>query len=653
MSIKLQLPRMMDMRPRLTVMGIGGAGCNAINNMIASGLTGVDFIVANTDAQALSSSSAERRVQLGATLTEGLGAGSKPEVGEAAAEEAIEDLKAQIVGSHMLFVAAGMGGGTGTGAAAVVARAARELGILTVAIVTKPFQFEGARRQRIAEIGIEELRQYVDTLIVIPNQNLFRVATERTTFAEAFVLADQVLYSGVACIVDLIIKEGLINLDFADVRTVLAGMGTAMMGTGEASGTRRAIEAAEEAIANPLLDDVSLRGARGLLLSISGGRDLTLYEVDEAASRVRAEVDPEANIIVGATFDESLGDHVRVSIVASGMMRQTAMATPSSVAPPVQSASPFSSGSPVQAATSAQPAAPSHQSAPAMFDIPHDGHDQMPATLAQTVRPPQHNTQPQPQSPSRPVHSGGPSSAGPSPDPQYSDARYYSDGRSSDAPPRGNAFDGLAETEMQRRLSAAIEMPLMEEFAAAHHGYDGQSEAASSAGQGSPGTWRQGGVTIEETSPLGLQAGAAGSDRPSRVPASAQPVRTDEPPFMPELPAEARRQPPRRMPEIEEFPPLAQREFHGRNEQPKKPGLFERLAGMGRRSDDGGRRTDDSRDSRHGEAFDGHAPHGNRNDSSVNARQTAPGSTGTGPRNSARQTHQDVDMPAVLRKDRR
>jgi len=397
MSIKLQLPRMMDMRPRLTVMGIGGAGCNAINNMIASGLTGVDFIVANTDAQALSSSSAERRVQLGAALTEGLGAGSKPEVGEAAAEEAIEELKAQIVGSHMLFVAAGMGGGTGTGAAAVVARAARELGILTVAIVTKPFQFEGARRQRIAEIGIEELRQYVDTLIVIPNQNLFRVATERTTFAEAFVLADQVLYSGVACIVDLIIKEGLINLDFADVRTVLAGMGTAMMGTGEASGTRRAIEAAEEAIANPLLDDVSLRGARGLLLSISGGRDLTLYEVDEAASRVRAEVDPEANIIVGATFDESLGDHVRVSIVASGMMRQAAVAPTFSVAPqPVQSTPPFSSGSPVQAATSAQPV-------PAMFDIPHDGHDQMQATSAQTVRAPQHNTQPQPQSPSRPV----------------------------------------------------------------------------------------------------------------------------------------------------------------------------------------------------------------------------------------------------------
>ena len=322
MSIKLQLPKLSDMRPRLTVIGVGGAGCNAINNMIAAGLTGVDFIVANTDAQALSASSAEHRVQLGVTLTEGLGAGSKPEIGEAAAEEAIEDLRSQIAGSHMVFIAAGMGGGTGTGAAAVIARVARDLGVLTVGIVTKPFHFEGTRRMRIADIGVAELKKYVDTLIVIPNQNLFRVANERTTFAEAFVLADQVLYSGVACIVDLIIKEGLINLDFADVRTVMTGMGTAMMGTGEASGERRAIMAAEEAIANPLLDDVTLRGARGLLLSISGGRNLTLYEVDEAASRVRQEVDPEANIIVGATFDESLGDRIRVSIVASGMLRQ-------------------------------------------------------------------------------------------------------------------------------------------------------------------------------------------------------------------------------------------------------------------------------------------------------------------------------------------
>ncbi len=321
MSIKLQLPKLNDLKPRIRVIGVGGAGCNAINNMIDAGLIGVEFVVANTDAQALAASHAEHRLQLGATLTEGLGAGSKPEIGQAAAEEAYEDIRQQIAGSHMVFIAAGMGGGTGTGAAAVIARAAKELGILVVGVVTKPFQFEGVRRQRIAELGITELKKFVDTLIVIPNQNLFRIASDRTTFAEAFVLADQVLYSGVACIVDLIIKEGLINLDFADVRTVMSGMGTAMMGTGEASGESRAILAAEEAISNPLLDDVSLAGARGLLLSITGGTNLTLYEVDEAASRVRQEVDPEANIIVGATFDETLGDRVRVSIVASGMAR--------------------------------------------------------------------------------------------------------------------------------------------------------------------------------------------------------------------------------------------------------------------------------------------------------------------------------------------
>jgi len=319
MSIDLQLPKLTDLRPRLTVIGVGGAGCNAINNMISAGLTGVDFVAANTDAQALATSSAEHRIQLGINLTEGLGAGARPEIGQAAAEEAIEEIRAQITGSHMVFLAAGMGGGTGTGAASVIARVSRELGILTVGVVTKPFQFEGSRRARMAEAGIAELRKNVDTLIVIPNQNLFRIANERTTFAEAFMLADQVLYSGVACIVDLIVKEGLINLDFADVRAVMSGMGDAMMGTGEAEGERRAIMAAEEAIFNPLLDDVSLQGAKGLLLSISGGPNLTLYEVDEAATRVRKEVDPDANIIVGATFDESLGDRVRVSIVASGM----------------------------------------------------------------------------------------------------------------------------------------------------------------------------------------------------------------------------------------------------------------------------------------------------------------------------------------------
>jgi cell division protein FtsZ len=324
MSIKLQLPKLVDAKPRITVIGVGGAGCNAVNNMIAAGLQGVQFVVANTDAQSLEASSAEHRIQLGVNLTEGLGAGARPEIGEAAAEEAIEELRTHIAGAHMVFIAAGMGGGTGTGAAAVIARIARELGALTVGVVCKPFQFEGARRMRIADAGVESLRHLVDTLIVIPNQNLFRIANERTTFAEAFVLADQVLYSGVACIVELVLKEGLINLDFADVRTVMSGMGTAMMGTGEATGDRRAVLAAEEAVANPLLDDVTLKGARGLLLSISGGRDMTLYEVDEAASRIRQEVDPDANIIVGATFDEQLGDRLRVSIVASGMVPRAA-----------------------------------------------------------------------------------------------------------------------------------------------------------------------------------------------------------------------------------------------------------------------------------------------------------------------------------------
>jgi cell division protein FtsZ len=287
------------MRPRIAVIGVGGAGGNAVNNMISAGLEGAEFMVANTDAQALQAAGTEKRIQLGPSLTEGLGAGSKPEIGEAAAEEAIEEIRSAVTGCHMVFIAAGMGGGTGTGAASVIARVAREFGILTVAVVTKPFQFEGSRRMRVAEAGIAELRKHVDTLLVIPNQNLFRIATDRTTFAEAFVLADQVLYSGIACIVDLIVKEGLINLDLADVKTVLGGMGTAMMGTGEASGEQRAIVASEEAIVNPLLDDTSLKGARSLLLSITGGRDLTLWEVDEAANRVRQEVDPDANIIVG------------------------------------------------------------------------------------------------------------------------------------------------------------------------------------------------------------------------------------------------------------------------------------------------------------------------------------------------------------------
>jgi cell division protein FtsZ len=319
MTINLRVPDLTELKPRITVFGVGGAGGNAVNNMIECGLKGVEFVVANTDAQALASSAAERRIQMGANVTEGLGAGSKPEVGAAAAEEAMADIKAHLVGCHMAFITAGMGGGTGTGAAPVIARASREEGILTVGVVTKPFQFEGSRRLRAAETGIDELQKYVDTLLIIPNQNLFRVANEKTTFTDAFAMADDVLRAGVSCITDLMVKEGLINLDFADVRTIMAGMGKAMMGTGESSGDRRAIEAAEAAISNPLLDDVCMKGASGLLVSITGGNDLTLYEVDEAASRIRAEADPDANIIVGATYDDELDGSIRVSVVATGI----------------------------------------------------------------------------------------------------------------------------------------------------------------------------------------------------------------------------------------------------------------------------------------------------------------------------------------------
>jgi cell division protein FtsZ len=319
MTINLQKPDITELKPRITVFGVGGGGGNAVNNMINAGLRGVEFVVANTDAQALTMSRSERLIQLGAHVTEGLGAGSQPEVGRAAAEECIDEIVDHLAGTHMCFVTAGMGGGTGTGAAPVVARAAREKGILTVGVVTKPFHFEGQRRMKTADIGIEELQKNVDTLIVIPNQNLFRIANDKTTFADAFSMADQVLYSGVACITDLMVKEGLINLDFADVRSVMREMGKAMMGTGEASGEGRAMAAAEAAIANPLLDESSMKGARGLLISITGGRDLTLFEVDEAATRIREEVDQDANIILGATFDEELEGVIRVSVVATGI----------------------------------------------------------------------------------------------------------------------------------------------------------------------------------------------------------------------------------------------------------------------------------------------------------------------------------------------
>jgi cell division protein FtsZ len=322
MTINLKMPDITELKPRITVFGVGGAGGNAVNNMITAGLQGCDFVCANTDAQALSLAKSERIIQMGIAVTEGLGAGSQPEVGRAAAEEVIDEINDHLAGSHMVFITAGMGGGTGTGAAPVIARAAREMGILTVGVVTKPFQFEGQRRMRVAEAGIEDLQKSVDTLIVIPNQNLFRVANEKTTFADAFAMADQVLYSGVACITDLMVKEGLINLDFADVRSIMRGMGKAMMGTGEASGDKRASQAAEAAISNPLLDETSMKGARGLLISITGGKDLTLFELDEAATRIREEVDPDANIILGATFDDGLEGIIRVSVVATGIDKE-------------------------------------------------------------------------------------------------------------------------------------------------------------------------------------------------------------------------------------------------------------------------------------------------------------------------------------------
>jgi cell division protein FtsZ len=361
MTINLNIPDIRELKPRITVFGVGGAGGNAVNNMITAGLQGVDFVVANTDAQALTMSKAERVIQMGVQVTEGLGAGSQPDVGRAAAEEVIDEIRDHLSGAHMVFVTAGMGGGTGTGAAPVIAKTARELGILTVGVVTKPFHFEGQRRMRLADGGITELQKCVDTLLIIPNQNLFRVANEKTTFADAFALADQVLYSGVACITDLMVKEGLINLDFADVRAVMREMGKAMMGTGEAQGDKRAMTAAEAAISNPLIDDASMKGARGLLISITGGRDLTLYEVDEAATRIREEVDQDANIIVGATFDESLDGMIRVSVVATGIDQGMAQQRP--------------------AATHATHAAPA--AAPATHASPSDSRL---ADLAQRIR---------------------------------------------------------------------------------------------------------------------------------------------------------------------------------------------------------------------------------------------------------------------------
>lgn len=538
MSIKLQLPKLVDVKPRLTVIGVGGAGCNAVNNMIAAGLQGVDFVVANTDAQSLAASSAEHRIQLGANLTEGLGAGSRPEIGEAAAEEAIEEIRSHVAGSHMVFIAAGMGGGTGTGAAAVIARTARDLGILTVGIVCKPFQFEGARRMRIADAGVQLLRQHVDTLIVIPNQNLFRIANERTTFAEAFVLADQVLYSGVACIVELVLKEGLINLDFADVKTVMSGMGTAMMGTGEATGERRAILAAEEAIANPLLDDVTLKGAKGLLLSITGGRDLTLYEVDEAASRVRQEVDPDANIIVGATFDDNLGDRLRVSIVASGMGRTSEQMKPQ------QQASASLQAPGVQARAGVPQQQPQYAQAQATF--PHQAHAQH--------LPPQ--------------HAGAP---------------FYPAPSQQAVPPPND--------DMQRRLSEVLKASQAAQPVTVQQQQFGAPPHDQRMAQPPRDTWSApGNVSIEEGfAHIGVGShsahGAAGYAAPAQNQAPQN--YTSHQGFQAQPPVEAPRGS-RRMPAVEDFPAVGQRDWHAKQSgidqtaeksggDQRKPGFFGRF----------------------------------------------------------------------------
>ncbi|MGB1389722.1 MAG: cell division protein FtsZ, partial [Paracoccaceae bacterium] len=381
MTLNLSMPGHEDLKPRITVFGVGGAGGNAVNNMIDKQLDGVEFVVANTDAQALAQSNATSRVQMGIKVTEGLGAGARASVGAAAAEESIEQIVDHLAGAHMCFITAGMGGGTGTGAAPIIAQAARELGVLTVGVVTKPFQFEGGKRMRQAEEGVDALQKVVDTLIIIPNQNLFRLANEKTTFTEAFSMADDVLYQGVKGVTDLMVRPGLINLDFADVRAVMDEMGKAMMGTGEAEGEDRAIQAAEKAIANPLLDEISLRGAKGVLINITGSHDLTLFELDEAANRIREEVDPDANIIVGSTLDTDMEGTMRVSVVATGIdaseiqndipLPRRSMAAPLKTkvsVEEVRDSDPLTLEQPIVAETDA-PAAAAVEDEPGLFDV--------------------------------------------------------------------------------------------------------------------------------------------------------------------------------------------------------------------------------------------------------------------------------------------
>ena len=392
MAISLSAPRATELKPRIVVFGVGGAGGNAVNNMIEAGLEGVEFVVGNTDAQQLQFAKTDRRIQLGVQVTQGLGAGAHPEVGMSAAEESFPEIGEHLDGAHMVFITAGMGGGTGTGAAPIIAKAARERGILTVGVVTKPFHFEGRHRMRLADAGISELQRYVDTLIVIPNQNLFRLANERTTFAEAFGMADQVLHSGVRSITDLMVLPGLINLDFADVRTVMTEMGKAMMGTGEATGEDRALRAAENAIQNPLLDEVSLKGAKAVLVNVTGGLDMTLLEVDEAANAISDQVDPEANIIFGAAFDPSLDGMIRVSVVATGMdgasmaaiePKVTSRAAPAPAPLIVEPREPARTEAPSFAPAQAQaaPAAPAYEAPVASFEAAEPARDDSQADL--------------------------------------------------------------------------------------------------------------------------------------------------------------------------------------------------------------------------------------------------------------------------------
>ncbi|WP_444461430.1 cell division protein FtsZ [Rhodobacter capsulatus] len=502
MTLNLSMSEHEDLKPRITVFGVGGAGGNAVNNMIDKALEGVEFVVANTDAQALQQSRSRDRIQMGVKVTEGLGAGARPSVGAAAAEESIEAIVDHLVGAHMCFITAGMGGGTGTGAAPIIAQAARELGVLTVGVVTKPFQFEGPKRMRQAEAGIEALQKVVDTLIIIPNQNLFRLANEKTTFTEAFALADDVLYQGVKGVTDLMVRPGLINLDFADVRAVMDEMGKAMMGTGESAGDDRAVQAAEKAISNPLLDEISLRGAKGVLINITGGYDLTLFELDEAANRIREEVDPDANIIVGSTLDPSMEGMMRVSVVATGIDAAPAQEIPvprRSMAEPLKAAAPAPApvepARPALSVTSAQPVTMA-QPAP------------QPVVQQPAPQPVAQQPQPAPQQPAaQPVYDRNlfeaPVAAAPAPQPVHAPQ------------PQPQQFsDELPPPAYQPRAAAAREMMLQDDEASF------VAPRPRAPGQPSPEALARLQAAVSKV-PQGNPAPAAGYHRPMAQPAGS------------------------------------------------------------------------------------------------------------------------------------